>query len=60
VVFQQGHRLVLEIASRDPHGSFPFLHVTPSDRKSEGDVTVRTGPGHTATLEFPVVPGKQA
>lgn len=54
-VFARGHRIVLEIASRDPHGSFPFLHVSPSDRKSGGTVTVRTGPGYASSLSIPVV-----
>lgn len=55
-VFAAGHRLVLEIASRDPHGSFPFLHVSPTDRRSGGTVTVHTGPGYVGTLSIPVLP----
>lgn len=55
-VFARGHRLVLEIASRDPHGSFPFLHVSPSDRRSGGTVAVRTGGAYSGTLEIPVLP----
>jgi hypothetical protein len=53
-VFEAGHRLVLEVASRDVFRAFPFLHITPENRRTGGDVTLHTG-GNAAWVELPVV-----
>jgi uncharacterized protein len=55
-VFRQGHRLRLEIATRDPAGSFPFLHVTPADRRTGGDLVILTGGGASGRLIIPTIP----
>ncbi|WP_328835144.1 CocE/NonD family hydrolase [Streptomyces europaeiscabiei] len=54
-VFEAGHRLVLEVASRDVFRAFPFLHISPDSRRTGGTVTLQTG-GDTAWLELPLVP----
>lgn len=54
-LLRAGHRLRLEISSRDPLGSFPFLHVTPGDRRFGGSLSVHTGPEGTR-LMVPVSP----
>ena len=53
-VFEAGHRLVLEVASRDVFRAFPFLHITPENRRTGGEVTLYTG-GDAAWVELPVV-----
>ncbi|MFD9111262.1 CocE/NonD family hydrolase [Streptomyces bottropensis] len=54
-VFEAGHRLVVEVASRDVFRAFPFLHITPENRRTGGEVSLHTG-GNAAWVELPVVP----
>ncbi len=55
-VFQAGHRICIEIGSRDLPGAFPFLHNDKIDRRTGGEVTIYTGPGTNSTLLLPVIP----
>jgi putative CocE/NonD family hydrolase len=54
-VIEAGHRVVIEVSTRDVFRSFPFLHITPEHRRAGGVVTVHTGAG-ASWLELPVIP----
>ena len=58
-VFQAGHRICVEIGSRDLPGAFPFLHNDKDDRRTGGTVTIHTGPGTHSALLLPVIPTGQ-
>lgn len=53
-VFEVGHQIVVEVSARDVFRAFPFLHITPENRRSGGDVTLHTGEAN-AWIELPVV-----
>ncbi|YCK79856.1 CocE/NonD family hydrolase (plasmid) [Arthrobacter sp. D3-18] len=53
-VFEKGHRLVLEVSSRDVFRAFPFLHITPENRRTGGSVNLHTG-ADACWVELPVV-----
>jgi len=56
IVFQKGHRLVLEVASKDDPKIFPFTHTDPADRIQSGTVTIYTGDKYDSHLLLPVIP----
>ena len=56
MVFEKGHRMVLEIASRDGKGLRPFLHTDENDRHLSGTNTVHTGGDNRSHILLPVIP----
>lgn len=54
-VFEKGHKIVVEVSTRDVFRSFPFFHVTPEHQRLGGDVTIHTGAG-ASWVELPVCP----
>jgi len=56
IVFQKGHRLVLEVASRDDPRIEPFTHTDPSDRIQAGTNSIHTGGAYDSHLLLPVIP----
>ena len=57
VVFQRGHRLVLEVrAEDDPNAA--YLHTDPRDHLQSGTVHIHTGGAFDAHLYLPVIPSR--
>lgn len=54
-VFEKGHRLIIEVSTRDVFRSFPFFHVTPEHQRIGGEVKIKTGKG-ASWVELPVCP----
>ncbi len=58
MVFQRGHRLVLEAGSKDDPKITPFHHTDPEDRKQSGTNTIHTGGEYDSYLLLPVIPAR--
>ncbi len=56
MVFPKGHKLVLEVASRDDPRIEPFTHTDSSDRIRSGTNSVHTGGAYDSYLLLPVIP----
>jgi predicted acyl esterase len=56
IVFDVGHRLVLEIGSRDDPRIAPFTHTDPQDRIQTGTVSIHTGGSYDSHLLLPLIP----
>ena len=56
MVFRRGHRLVLEVASRDDPRIFPFTHTDTQDRIQSGMNSIHTGGDFDSHLLLPVIP----
>jgi len=56
IVFEKGHRLVLEVASKDDPRIAPFTHTDPADRIQSGTVSIHTGGSYDSHLLLPVIP----
>ncbi|MBI2755883.1 MAG: CocE/NonD family hydrolase [Chloroflexi bacterium] len=63
MVFEAGHRLVLDVEAHDGVGSGRGQHNDPTDRPAErfaGENTLYTGPEHESYLLVAVVPARRA
>ncbi|MFC1978040.1 CocE/NonD family hydrolase [Chloroflexota bacterium] len=56
MVFEKGHRLVLEVASKDDPRIDPFTHTDPADRIQAGTHSIHTGDAYDSHLLLPVIP----
>ncbi len=56
IVFQKGHRLILEVASKDDPRILPFTHTDPADRIQSGTNSIHTGGACDSHLLLPVIP----
>jgi predicted acyl esterase len=56
IVFQKGHRLILEVASKDDPKIFPFIHTDLADRIQSGTNSIYTGGTYGSHLFLPVIP----
>jgi predicted acyl esterase len=56
MVFKSGHRLVLEVASKDDPRIDPFTHTDPKDRIRSGTNSIHTGDDFDSYLFLPVIP----
>lgn len=56
MVFRKGHRLVLEVASKDDPRINPFTHTDPADRIQSGTNSIHTGDAYGSHLLLPVIP----
>jgi predicted acyl esterase len=56
MVIKKGHRLALEVASRDDPRIDPFTHTDPKDRILSGTVSIHTGDEFDSHLLLPVIP----
>ena len=59
MVFEAGHRLVLDLEAHDGVGSIPFLHTDPLDRDPDmlaGTNTIYSSQERPSFLVLPVIP----
>jgi len=58
IVFEQGERLVLEVAAHDDPRIAPFLHDDPRDRIVAERITLHTGGRFDSHLLLPRIPAR--
>lgn len=56
IVIERGHRLVLEVGSKDDPRMVPFTHTDPADRIQVGTNSIHTGGAYDSHLLLPVIP----
>jgi len=57
VVFERGHRLMLEVGSKDDDSTgFTFIHADPRDRIQTGTNLIHTGGSFNSYLLLPIIP----
>ncbi|OGP50102.1 MAG: hypothetical protein A2Y79_07240 [Deltaproteobacteria bacterium RBG_13_43_22] len=56
LVFPKGHRLVLEVGSKDDPKIVPFTHTDPKDRIQVGISSIHTGVEYDSFLLLPIIP----
>ncbi|GAB5507844.1 MAG: CocE/NonD family hydrolase [Rhizobiaceae bacterium] len=58
MVYEKGHRLVVEVGSRDYPGVKPFFHTDPTDRSPAGTNIIHTGGDYDSHILLPVIPAR--
>lgn len=56
VIFEKGHRLALELGSKDDPRFSPFTHTDALDRIQSGANSIHTGGSYDSHRMLPVIP----